>query len=228
MRYPVRPEDYTRWRASPVGALTEPLEQEAIFYLAGDLRGRRVLDIGCGDGTYSIAACKLGAHVIGVDLSAAMLETARHRAEDCPRTIRWCLASAGSLPFDPETFDIVIAVTAFCFVEVPRRAVLEVGRVLRPGGRLIIGELGRYSLWALSRRIRGWFGASPWREARFWTISGLRQLVEQADLRAHSARGCVYYPPVEPAARIMEKADHALSRLGSAGAAFLALRADKV
>ena len=118
--------------------------------------------------------------------------------------------------------------TALCFVKDPQRAVLEAARVLRPGGRLIIGELGMYSLWALSRRLRGWFGAATWRKARFWTTGSLRRLIEQAGLRFHSRRGCVYYPPVEVAARLMVKADCLLSHLGSVGAAFLAVRADKV
>jgi SAM-dependent methyltransferase len=224
----IRPEDYARWRATPLGGLTERLEEKLIFSLAGGLRERKVLDVGCGDGTYSISACKQGAHVIGVHFSAAMLDAGRRRAQDCARTIRWCLASAEALPFDADTFDTVIAVTALCFVQDPQQAVLEAARVLRPCGRLIMGELGRYSLRALSRRIRGWLGACEWREARFWTIGELRRLVEQAGLQFHSARGCVYYPPMEVAARPMAKADHVSSRLGSIGAAFLVVRADKV
>lgn len=224
----IRPEDYAHWRASAIGAITERLEEEVIFDLAGDLRGRRVLDVGCGDGTYSLLACQAGGRVIGVDISSAMLAAARRRAQtQCPGAIEWYQASADRLPFKSQVFDIVMAVTTLCFVEDPRRAVLEAARVLHPGGRLILGELGRYSLWALSRRIRAWLGASTWRNARFWTTRELRRLVEQADLRFNSVRGCVYYPPMEPAARLMVKADRVLSCLGSVCAAFLAIRADK-
>ncbi len=67
-----------------------------------------------------------------------------------------------------------------------------------------------------------------WRKARFWTIGGLRILVERAGLPFHSARGCVYFPPLGPAARLMAKADYVLSHLGSVGAALLAVQADKV
>jgi len=55
------PADYAHWRASPIGALTERLEQKVVFELSGDLHGRRGLDLGCGDGTYSILACQRGA-----------------------------------------------------------------------------------------------------------------------------------------------------------------------
>jgi ubiquinone/menaquinone biosynthesis C-methylase UbiE len=225
----IEPEHYARWRASALGTLTERLEQDAIFSLAGDMRERRVLDVGCGDGAQSIAAYQRGGRVTGVDTSLAMLEAARHRAEiDSAEIIGWRQASAEQLPFHSQAFDVVIAVTALCFMKNPQRAVVEAARVLRPSGRLIIGELGRYSLWALSRRIRGWLGSSTWRKARFWTIGELRRLVELTGLQFHSARGCVYYPPIAPVAQPMAKLDHVVSRIGSVGAAFLAARADKI
>ncbi len=224
----IGPEHYARWRASPVGAVTERLEETVIFDLAADLRDQRVLDIGCGDGTYSIAACKRGARAIGVDLSAAMLEAARQRVVDCKPDIAWCVASAEELPFDSETFDVVIAVTTLCFVKNPQRTVQEAARVLKSGGSLIIGELGRYSLWAISRRVRGWLGSSTWSGVHFWTFQGLRRLIAQAGLRFHSRRTSVYFPPLGRIAQLLGGYDNALSRLGQLGAAFLALKADKV
>ncbi len=72
-----------------------------------------------------------------------MLEAARDRAADCKQNLPWCVASAEQLPFEPQRFDVVIAVTALCFVENPQRTIQEAARVLRPGGSLIIGELVR-------------------------------------------------------------------------------------
>ncbi len=223
----VSPEQYGRWRASPVGSLTEWLEQDAIFGLAGDLRGRRALDVGCGDGAYSVLACQRGARVVGVDRSSAMLVAARRRAEDCPERIEWCLAAAEALPFGSERFDVVIAVTALCFVKNPQCSIQEAARVLRPGGSLIVGELGRYSLWAISRKVRGWLGSPTWRGVHFWSYGNLRKLIVQSGLRFHSGRSAVYFPPVAPAAQFLASYDPALSRLGQFGASFVALRADK-
>lgn len=59
----------------------------------------------------------------------------------------------------------------------------------------MIGELGRYSLWASAGRIRGWFGEKFWREAHFWTPGELRRLVESNGLKFGAVRGAVYYPP---------------------------------
>lgn len=47
-------------------------------------------------------------------------------------------------------------------------------RVLRPGGRLLIGELRKWSHWSLIRRVRGWFGARPRRDTHFYAGSELR------------------------------------------------------
>ena len=220
-------ERYARWRATGVGRLTERLEQDAVFSLAGDLHGRRVLDVACGDGTYTISACKRGARVFGVDLSRDMLEAARQRAADCKQNLPWCVASAEELPFESERFDVVIAVTALCFVKNPQRSIQEATRVLRPGGSLIVGELGRYSLWAISRKVRGWLGSLTWRGVHFWSYGNLRKLIEQSGLRFHSHRSAVYYPPVGLIAAFLAPYDSAISRLGQFGAAFLALKADK-
>jgi len=223
----IAPEEYARWRASYLGALTERIEEEAIFGLAGDMSGKCLLDLGCGDGTYSIAAFQRGARVTGVDISDAMLDSARRRAATCGAFVEWCQASAESLPYDSGTFDIVLAVTILCFIKNPLQVVQEVSRVLRPGGSFVIGELGRFSFWSLSRRMRGWLGSSRWRDAHFWTVGELQHLLQQAGFQTGTTRGCVYYPPFNLAAHIMGEHDRTVSFLGQLGAAFLAIRGDK-
>lgn len=223
----IRPQEYARWRETYLGALTERIEVAAVFKLSGDLRSRRLLDLGCGDGTYSITASQKGALVTGLDISEAMLAAAAQRAAAVGASVEWRRASAESLPFDSGTFDVVLAVTILCFLREPLVVMREVRRVLRPGGAFVIGELGRYSFWALVRRMRGWPGASRWREAHFWTFRELRQLLEQAGFRVAASRGCVYYPPSSLAAHVVGEHDHVLSFAGQFGAAFLAVRAEK-
>jgi len=223
----IDPEEYARWRESYLGALTERLEEEAIPRLAEDISGKYMLDLGCGDGTYSIAAFQMGARVIGVDISDAMLASARRRAAVCGASVEWRQASAESLPYDSDTFDIVLAVTILCFIRDPLKVVQELSRVLRPGGSFVIGELGGYSSWAVSRRVRGWLGSSRWRDAHFWTVGELQHLLQQVGFQIGAARGCVYYPPSNLAAHVVGEHDHAFSFLGHVGAAFLAVRGDK-
>jgi hypothetical protein len=56
----------------------------------------------------------------------------------------------------------------------------EMTRVLRPGGRLVVGELGRWNLWAAKRRMSGWPGSSIWRSAAFRTVRALKDLATDA------------------------------------------------
>lgn len=223
-----RPDSYARWRSSLLGRVTEQIEQEAVLAAAGELEGLSVLDAGCGDGAYSLLARRRGARVIGIDTSEAMLDAAREKAHVAGATIDFVDASAERLPFASESFDAVFMVTLLCLLNVPSLAVREVHRVLRPGGRLIVGELGSYSLWALQRRLSGWLGNSFWRKAHFWTVHELHGLIAKEGFRVKSTRGSIYYPPVGLAARTMCGAEGLLSHLGAFGAAFLTVSADKV
>jgi SAM-dependent methyltransferase len=221
------PEVYARWRASEVGAITERLEHRLILELAGTVIGRSILDVGCGDGELAIELFKLGADVAGIDASGDMIAAARARAANREADIAFHVAAAGRLPFPPECFDIVTAITVLCFIEDAALVLREIRRVLRPGGRIVIGELGKWSYWAARRRIRGWLGSPLWRQARFRTAHELLALAEQAGFVAGPVRGAIYYPRWGPAARLLAPCDPWLGRLTTVGAAFLALSAVK-
>jgi ubiquinone/menaquinone biosynthesis C-methylase UbiE len=106
----------------------------------GDVSGRRVLDVGCGDGTLAIELARRGAIVTGIDLSSAMIEAAKASARQQAADVEFAVAPAERMPFSAEHFDIVAAVTILCFVKDAAPAFEEIARVLRPGGRLVIGE----------------------------------------------------------------------------------------
>ncbi len=219
----IGPTSYTSWRATPLGAITEALEQRLLLGLVGDPAGRRILDAGCGDGALACTLAARGAVVTGVDPDPAMLAAARGRADRAGVQPTFVAGRVDRLPFPDASFDVVVAVTVLCFVPDAAGAVREMARVLRPGGRLVIGELGRWSLWALLRRLRGWGGSATWRVAHFRTASELRGLFNSADVPVDAVRGAVYYPPVGAVARPMLRADPWLGRRTTFGAAFLAI-----
>ena len=99
--------------------------------------------------------------------------------------------------------------------------------MLRPGGLLVIGELGKFNWWALSRTVRGWFGSARWRRARFWSLGNLRRLVVEAGLVFHSGQAGIYYPPMTRIAKVMISYEDRISVFGQIGAAFLTVRAAK-
>jgi len=210
-----------------LGALTEELEQRVIFSLVGDPGRLRVLDVGCGDGAYAMRAAQAGGDVLGLDRSRPMLEAARVRAAASGLVVSWCQGQAQALPFREGTFDLVIAVTALCLISQPLAALNEMSRVLRPGGVVVVGELGRWSLWAVRRRFRGWLGDQLWKTARFWTAAELRDLLATAGLRTNEMRGAVYYPPSAAVAMLMSPMEGTMRHLGGLGAAFIAMRATK-
>jgi ubiquinone biosynthesis O-methyltransferase len=221
------PEVYARWRASEIGATTERLEGELILELLGDVSGYGVLDIGCGDGEFALELTKRGAVVTGIDSSPAMIDAAKRRAAQHNADITFQVATAEHLPFPAEQFDVVTAITILCFVEDAAPVFREVARVLRPGGRIVIGELGKWSTWAAARRVRAWLGSPLWRQGRFWTARELRDLASQAGLVVESVRGAIYYPRWVAAARWLSRYDSVPSRLTTLGAGFVALSATK-
>ena len=168
-----------------------------------------------------------GAKVTGIDTSPRMIEAARSRAARQGADIAFDVATAQSLPFPPDAFDAVVAITVLCFIEDGTAALREMARVLRPGGRLVIGELGKWNSWAAERRIRGWLGSSLWRQAHFRTERELRALAGKAGLAVNSLTGAIYYPPCGVAARLLGPHDHMFRRLTTVGAAFMALAANK-
>jgi SAM-dependent methyltransferase len=94
----------------------------------------RVLDVGCGTGTTSIAAARHARQVLGVDLSPVLIERARVRAAR-HANVAFEVADAQIAAFEP-TFDVVVSRFGLMFFADPRAAFANLRRALVPGGRL--------------------------------------------------------------------------------------------
>lgn len=220
-------EAYRRWRDSLLGQVTDRREVELIDELLGDVEGLDVLDVGCGDGALMTRLSRTGARVTGVDPDPAMLAAARQRAEALAIPFALHRGAAEALPFADCSFDRVVAVAVLCFIETPDLAIAEMARVLRPGGAIILGELGRWNIWASVRRIKGWLGSPVWRTARFRTASELQSFLARQNMQVCAIRGAIFYPPVALAAMASGPIDRWLGGRTTAGAAFIAIRATK-
>jgi len=220
-------ESYARWRGSRLGRITDKLEERLILEALGDVTGLDVLDVGCGDGALATTLARRSARVTGLDPDAHMLDAARGRAGAEAVDLALVPGRTEELPFAEGAFDRVVAVTVLCFIPDADRAIAEMARVLRPGGLLVIGELGRWSFWSAIRRIRGWLGNPRWRSAQFRTGWELRNLLERHGLTVREMRGSIFYPPSDMAASLLARFDPWLGRRFTFGAAFIAVCAAK-
>jgi demethylmenaquinone methyltransferase/2-methoxy-6-polyprenyl-1,4-benzoquinol methylase len=157
--------------------------------------GDKVLDACCGTGDLAIAAARAGGRVTGLDFSERMLERARRKAPD----LEWVSGDLLSLPFADATFDSATVGFGVRNVDDLERALGELRRVLRAGGRLGILEITR-PRGLLAPFYRFWFDAVvpllgkllpggsaytylPASVRRFPAPEGLAQLIDAAGFR---------------------------------------------
>lgn len=135
-----------------------------------DLRGARVLDIGCGAGRFAEVALAAGAEVVAVDLSQAV-EACRKNLGASDR-LEVVQASIYELPFPPGSFDFVYCIGVIQHTPDPKKSVLDIARMVRPGGRL--------GYWIYERDWKSYIGTVGFKYLlRPWTKSMTRDGVEK-------------------------------------------------
>ncbi len=98
--------------------------------------GMRVLDVAAGTGNASIPAAERGATVTASDLTPELLEAGRRRAEAQGLELEWVEADAENLPFDDQSFDVVMSSIGAMFAPHHQDVADELVRVCRPGGTI--------------------------------------------------------------------------------------------
>ena len=132
-----------------------------LLVAAGDLAGRRTLDVGCGTGAFAVELAKRGGKVWGIDASPEMLAEAQAKETRA----RFREADAEALPFKDGWFERVVMRLSLHHLDRPR-ALREAARVLVPGGRLVVGTFdpAQFSDYWLTRFFPS---IAPIDEARF-------------------------------------------------------------
>ena len=139
----VNQETLRRYEAPPADT-AYPLEY--CYHLLGDVRGKRIVDFGCGSGANTaLLACR-GAHVWAVDISQDLLRLGQRRLAASGRAgeATFIAGSAHDMPFPDQSIDIVFGIAILHHLDLDLVS-KEVRRVLKPGGRAIFQEPVRNS-----------------------------------------------------------------------------------
>ena len=127
-------------------------------------QGGDVLEVGCGPGRLSVALGARGLDVTGLDLDPAMIDRARSNAgrADPPadHTPKFTVGDVASLPFPDASFDVVVSTLSMHHWDDREAGLVEIGRVLRPGGRALVWDL-RAGVVPLHRDVPDPLGVEP-------------------------------------------------------------------
>lgn len=163
--------DGSHWQWRAVEAALRPLE------------GKKVLDIGCAKGNFCRLLQGKGAIASGIDISSELLK----RAKDLSPKIEFKIGSMTDIPYPEASFDSAICIEVIEHVPDLTKAITESARVLKPGGKLIIGDknlAGLHPVWlypvgphkAWQERRGAWMypKGAPFQE-RWYTVGGLKK-----------------------------------------------------
>lgn len=138
--------EYDDWLENPLGRFMFEEEVDLMKSLLTIKPGMRILDVGCGTGNFMVELAGEDCQVVGVDTSDGMLNVAREKMKDMTN-VDFKQMDVSALDFEDETFDVVVALTSFEFMEDKQSAFNEMWRVLKNGGQLVIGTISSSGSW---------------------------------------------------------------------------------
>ncbi len=156
-----------QWDNMQQNFFSEEVRDKA-FSVAGVKKGKIAADIGAGSGFISEGLIHKGLKVIAVDQSEEMLAEMREKFSSA-EGVEYRLGEAEKLPIPDETIDYAFANMYIHHVESPQKAIKEMVRILKPGGKLVITDMDEHEFkflkeehhdrWMGFKRdnIRGWF-----------------------------------------------------------------------
>jgi SAM-dependent methyltransferase len=193
------PAAYAAWYETRRGAWIGGAEFALLRQLVRPRPDESVLDVGCGTGYFTgCFARETDRLAVGLDPDFASLTYAAGHA---PSRIVWVAGRGEALPFPDRSFDVVVSVTALCFVADQERAIREMLRVCRRS--FALGLLNRHSLLWWQKGRGG--GAGAYRGARWHTPREARELLNRATGRSVQLRTAVFLPGGGRWARALER-----------------------
>ena len=167
--------NYEQWVQNPRNRLAMDREQRLTLEMLSPVRGRRLLDIGCGSGIRLSPLIEQGLDVTGLDPSPYMIDMGKERFKNRVAFHRGC---GESLPFEDNSFHYVTLITALEYVQDPAKVIEEAARVAKD--KIFIGVYNRYAFKCIEMRVRGIFSETVFNRAQFFSIWQLKRMVKKA------------------------------------------------
>ena len=144
--------EYESKRFTGGGRLIDRREKEAVLGALAPLEDRKVLEIACGTGRFTVMLAEEGAEIVGLDISSAMLQEARGKAIErgVDDHLEFTKGDAARLPFPDDHFDTVFAMRFFHLADTPASFLAEMARVSKD--QVFFDTFNRFS----TRSIYNW------------------------------------------------------------------------
>lgn len=179
---------YDAWYETPRGRWIGHRELDLVRGMLAGHPGESLLDVGCGTGYFTRGLARQWEGLVsGIDVDPAWVAFARQRDD---RDIDWLVGDAQALPFGDRSVDLVVSITALCFIEDERQAVREMVRVGRR--RVVLGLLNRHSLLWWQKGRRG--GRGAYRGARWHAPRDARALFDGLPVTGVRVSSAIWLP----------------------------------
>jgi SAM-dependent methyltransferase len=157
-------------------------------------QGRRLLDVGCSWGRWSVAASRLGYRVVGIDPSLGAVLAARRVSRQLGAAGDFVVGDVRFLPFAAESFDTVFSYSVIQHFskEDAHLAVAEIGRVLRRGGECLVQMPNKWGPRCLLHQVRRGFRVPVRFEVRYWALSELLRTFSSKVGPTHLSVDCFF------------------------------------
>lgn len=207
-------KNYDKWYETPAGRFVDETETALAFGMFKPASGAHILDAGCGTGNFSLKLAKMGLKVTGVDFSEGMLKQAEKKMLEAKLPIEFEKGDLYRLNYEDESFDAVISMAAFEFLKEPQKAFKELMRVVKKGGRILIGTINRDSSWGELYQSEEFREHTVFRHAAFKTMDEMEALEPDCVLEKGY---CLFVPPGAPETSFCREMEDKLSKTERGG-----------
>ncbi len=165
---------YAQWASKQRSQWAAELESRLMLNMLKPEQDDSVLDIGCGTGAGTLPLLQKGLNVTGIDPSPYMLDLSSAKLGHRVDLYR---GFAEDLPFDDNSFNHATFFISLEFVDNPTKAIEEACRVAKD--KVFLGFLNRYALKGVQRRLKGFFSATIFDQARFFSVWELKKMIRK-------------------------------------------------